>query len=115
MVSLWRCCEEALAGCAWACLRSDAGASAADLGARPYTKAPVTVAPVVNWTGFYIGAEVAVAGATTPGRCRFWEPQVPHRYQRRDAGGVIGYNWQSASNIVLGVEGNLNWADIKGK
>ena len=28
-------------------------ASAADLGARPYVKAPV-VAPVANWTGFYI-------------------------------------------------------------
>jgi outer membrane immunogenic protein len=29
-------------------------ALAADLGARPYTKAPVPVAPVYNWTGFYI-------------------------------------------------------------
>jgi outer membrane immunogenic protein len=31
-------------------------ASAADLGARPYTKAPVAVAPAVNWTGCYVGA-----------------------------------------------------------
>jgi len=31
-----------------------APALAADLGARPYTKAPVPVAPVYNWTGFYI-------------------------------------------------------------
>jgi outer membrane immunogenic protein len=30
-------------------------ASAADLGARPYTKAPVAVAPAVNWTGCYVG------------------------------------------------------------
>ena len=29
-------------------------ALAADLGARPYTKAPVPVAPAYNWTGFYI-------------------------------------------------------------
>ena len=29
-------------------------ASAADLGARPYAKAPVAVAPAYNWTGFYI-------------------------------------------------------------
>jgi outer membrane immunogenic protein len=29
-------------------------ASAADLAARPYTKAPVMV-EVYNWTGFYIG------------------------------------------------------------
>jgi outer membrane immunogenic protein len=30
-------------------------ASAADLAARPYTKAPVVVAPVANWTGCYVG------------------------------------------------------------
>src|SRR5437868_10870410 len=29
-------------------------ASAADLAARPYTKAPVPMAPLYNWTGFYI-------------------------------------------------------------
>ena len=32
-----------------------ASASAADLAARPYTKAPVAVASVYNWTGFYLG------------------------------------------------------------
>lgn len=31
-------------------------ASAADLAARPYTKAPVAAAPVVSWTGCYVGA-----------------------------------------------------------
>jgi outer membrane immunogenic protein len=31
-------------------------ASAADLAARPYTKAPVAAAPAVNWTGCYVGA-----------------------------------------------------------
>ena len=30
-------------------------ASAADLPARVYTKAPPVVAPVYNWGGFYIG------------------------------------------------------------
>ena len=30
--------------------------SAADLAARPYTKAPIVAAPVVNWTGCYVGA-----------------------------------------------------------
>ena len=33
---------------------SATAASAADLAARPYTKAPV-IAPVYNWTGFYVG------------------------------------------------------------
>ena len=30
-------------------------ASAADLAARPYTKAPPPVVAVYNWTGFYVG------------------------------------------------------------
>ena len=34
---------------------SATGASAADLPARTYTKAPPMVAPVYNWTGFYVG------------------------------------------------------------
>jgi len=39
-----------------ACLLALTGAaSAADLAARPYTKAPVAVASVYNWTGFYLG------------------------------------------------------------
>jgi outer membrane immunogenic protein len=34
-------------------------ASAADLAARPYTKAPpVAVSPAYNWSGFYIGGNV---------------------------------------------------------
>src|SRR5712672_1581310 len=34
---------------------SASSALAADLAARPYTKAPVAVAIVYDWTGFYIG------------------------------------------------------------
>ena len=30
--------------------------SAADLAARPYTKAPAMIAAVYDWSGFYIGA-----------------------------------------------------------
>jgi outer membrane immunogenic protein len=37
-------------------LSMSAPASAADLAARPYTKAPPMVAAVYDWTGFYIGA-----------------------------------------------------------
>ena len=31
-------------------------ASAADLAARPYAKAPAMIAAVYDWSGFYIGA-----------------------------------------------------------
>src|SRR5260221_4960389 len=33
-----------------------APAAAADLAARPYTKAPAMIAAVYDWSGFYIGA-----------------------------------------------------------
>lgn len=39
-------------------------ASAADLGARPYTKAPVA-SPIYDWTGLYLGASIGVAAAGT--------------------------------------------------
>ena len=55
-------------------------ASAADMAARPYTKAPVAApaAQVYNWTGFYIGGHVGgawrdnnnnTAGLTGGSRC----------------------------------------------
>ena len=31
-------------------------AMAADMAARPYKAAPVVVAPIYDWSGFYIGA-----------------------------------------------------------
>ena len=34
---------------------STASAFAADLAARPYTKAPPVVAALYDWSGFYIG------------------------------------------------------------
>src|SRR5258708_18936517 len=36
-----------------------APAAAADLAARPYTKAPAMIAAVYDWSGFYIGANGA--------------------------------------------------------
>ena len=42
-------------------LGATAPALAADLGARPYTKAPAYAAPIYNWTGFYIGGHVGGA------------------------------------------------------
>ena len=44
-----------------------AGASAADLAARPYTKAPMAVAAVYSWTGFYIGADVGYGWGRSTG------------------------------------------------
>ncbi|MDH2342285.1 outer membrane beta-barrel protein [Bradyrhizobium sp. SSUT77] len=97
-----------------------APASAADLAARPYTKAPVAVASVYNWTGFYIGANAgggsshncwdttAVAGGAVPVTA-----EGCHNATGALVGGQIGYRWQS-TNWVFGLEAQGDWADLKG-
>jgi len=44
-------------------------ANAADLAARPYTKAPPAIAAVYDWSGFYIGANGGYA--TSRNCCNF--------------------------------------------
>jgi outer membrane immunogenic protein len=94
-------------------------ASAADLAARPYTKAPPPpVAAVYDWTGFYIGAN----GGWGRGDKR-WEAvdvtgvrigsEGSHDADGGVAGGQIGYRWQTGT-WVWGVEGQGNWADLRG-
>ncbi len=79
-----------------------APASAADLAARPYTKAPVAVASVYNWTGFYLG--IVGGGAWENGS---GDPKMKGGF----VGGTAGYNWQTG-NVVFGVEADGSWADV---
>lgn len=88
-------------------------ANAADLAARPYTKAPAYVpAPIYNWTGFYIGGHVG--GAFTGNSDNVYDPSV---YSGRGndgtfMGGVqIGYDNQFAPNWVFGLEANYSFLD----
>ena len=97
-------------------------ASAADLAARPYTKAPVMIATAYDWSGFYIG----VNGGWGSGR-KCWDltelggfgPIAPalnegcHNASGGTVGGQIGYRWQ-ASSWVFGLEAQGNWADFNG-
>jgi outer membrane immunogenic protein len=80
-----------------------APALAADLPARPYTKAPAYTAPAVvyNWTGFYIGGHIGGAfggdGSINGSDGRFF-------------GGVQGgADYQFAQNWVIGVEAQYSW------
>ena len=83
---------------------------AADLAARPYTKAPPAyVAPIYNWTGFYIGAQV---GGAFQGSSGFTTNDPAVVGTRNDSsflgGGVVGANYQFAPNWVVGLEGEFN-------
>ena len=92
-----------------------APAMAADLAARPYTKAPPMEAPIYDWTGFYIGAN---GGWGQSHNC--WDIVDPFGVAFADGcrdrsggvfGGQIGYRWQ-ASQWVFGVEAQGDWADL---
>jgi outer membrane immunogenic protein len=94
-----------------------ASASAADLAARPYTKAPPMVAAIYDWSGFYVGINGGGGSAHT---C--WDlvpvgfPSIAegcHDSTGGTVGGQVGYRWQT-SHWVFGVEGQGNWADFSG-
>jgi outer membrane immunogenic protein len=90
-------------------------ASAADL----LTKAPPPiVAPLYNWSGFYIGLN---GGGGWSHKC--WDLNTPAGAFQADigchdatgglAGGQVGYRWRAGS-WVFGLEGQGDWADLTG-
>src|SRR5262249_2343118 len=95
-----------------------APASAADLAARPYVKAPPVVSALYDWSGFYIGLNGG--GGSSPQCWGFISPGTGHPFGEGchnatggTVGGQIGYRWQTAA-WVFGIEGQGNWADFSG-
>lgn len=85
-----------------------ASASAADLAARPYTKAPMAApALVYNWTGFYIGGHVGGAFRGNSDNIL----SAGGSDGRFMGGGQIGYDTQFAPNWVFGIEANYSFLD----
>jgi outer membrane immunogenic protein len=106
-------------------------ASAADLGARPYTKAPAPVAPAYSWTGFYIfggaggglwnaDSNVQSTGVVGPFGGVFGAPGTAlTRDQRLGGSGWfgtvgVGYDWQFNGRWVAGVFADGQFGDIRG-
>lgn len=107
-----------------------APAFAADLSPRMYTKATAPIiAPVYNWTGWYAGINGGYSWQDSsvgfsPGNAataNFFDNILPAGATPRSVGvdpkgglfgGQIGYNWQTGV-WVLGLEADLDWADIK--
>jgi outer membrane immunogenic protein len=94
---------------------------AADLPARPYTKAPAAAPVPYNWTGFYIGG---FGGYSWAGKVRgdntdfdddgADEIAAAPTIKGGFGGGTLGYNWQMpGSQFVVGLEGELAGASIK--
>src|SRR3954454_14242888 len=104
-------------------------ASAGDMG-RPYTKAPAPVAPVYNWTGFYIfggaggglwNADSNVQSTGVVGAFGAFGPAGTALTRDQRLGGSgwfgtvgIGYDWQFGGRWVAGVFGDGQFGDIRG-
>jgi outer membrane immunogenic protein len=99
-------------------------AVAADLGARPYTKAPAP-APVYNWTGFYLfggggyGLWEADTNTVDPvtGACGLGSTLcLEQRQGGRGYFGTVGggYDWQFGGPWVAGIFGDGQFGSIRG-
>jgi outer membrane immunogenic protein len=84
-------------------------AQAADLPAPTY-KAPAYVAPALpTWSGFYVGINGGYGFGTSD-----WDvPAVNTDPKGFVVGGTIGYNLQTGA-WVWGLEGDIDYSDIKG-
>ena len=86
-------------------------ASAADLAARPYTKAPPAPVVVYNWTGCYIGGNVGGGWAKTDQTrvTRLGVPAVADYGSSEGSdfigGAQIGCDYQFANNWAVGIQG----------
>src|ERR1700722_11099051 len=97
-----------LATVALVALGATVPALAADLAARPvYTKAPLPVAAIYNWTGFYIGGHLGGAFTSDNG---FGGATLANNNNGQFLGGVQGgADYQFAPNWVIGAEAQYSW------
>ncbi len=95
-------------------------ASAADLPAKVYRKAPPMVVQAYNWTGFYAGVNAGIGFGRSKTDVNVAGLGDPHS-RTGGLGGLggaqIGYNWQAGNmfglgNIVYGVEADIQGAGL---
>ena len=95
-------------------------ASAADLAARPYTKAPVAVAPAYNWTGFYIFGGGGGGISASDQHVETTVGAIPLTIDQRQGGSGwfgtvgLGYDWQFSGTWVAGVFADGQFGSIRG-
>ncbi|AXK83247.1 porin family protein [Pseudolabrys taiwanensis] len=91
-----------------------ASASAADLSRAPMPmKGPAYMPPpLYNWTGLYVG----INGGGGWGHSDFSGPFTSGSINPSGGlvGGTVGYNWQLPNQFVLGLEGDIDWSNIRG-
>ena len=94
---------------ALAFVASTLSTQAADIPRPVYKSAVRPVIAYYNWTGFYVG----INGGYGFGTSNWSGAGITPKPKGGVAGGTIGYNYQVGS-WVWGLEGDFDWADVKG-
>jgi outer membrane immunogenic protein len=111
-----------IATAAFAVVTAIPAASAADLAARPYTKAPPVMVEAYNWTGFYIGGNAGYSWGRSRSDAFAYNnttnvllATASNSFDMNGwvAGGQAGYNWQNQL-WVWGFEGDIQGTGQKG-
>jgi outer membrane immunogenic protein len=95
-------------------------AVAADLGARPYAKAPAPVVAAYNWTGFYLFGGAGGGLWNADSHVRTFPGGVDLTRDQRFGGdgwfGTVGggYDWQFGGRWVAGIFGDAQFGDLSG-
>jgi outer membrane immunogenic protein len=78
-------------------------------------KAAAPIAPIYDWTGFYIGATAggSIGASDHLDRATGLSDANGYNIKGGLGGGTIGYNWQ-VSSFVLGFEGDASWGSEYG-
>jgi outer membrane immunogenic protein len=94
-------------------------AQAADLPSRAAPAPVIAAVPIFTWTGFYVGVNAGY-GWNNNDSNNYYDPTFGLYGNNSDndggfvGGGQIGYNYQ-VGQFVIGVEADLQYADIGGK
>ncbi len=96
-----------------------ASAQAADIyrdgGYKDPPVAPVEYLPAITWTGFYFGGDVGAAFNDDNSYMYLFEDDETFDDGNDNttwlAGVHVGYNWQNPTGLVLGLEGDVSFAD----
>ncbi len=105
-------------GAALAAIFTAQSGLAADLPSAKAPPPPPVPAPVFSWTGFYAGFSRGYGGGfsnadvTLAGPGLFVATNTGNRASGFTVGGQLGYNYQFG-NLVLGLETDMQWSDIK--
>jgi outer membrane immunogenic protein len=70
--------------------------------------------PGFDWTGFYVGGNIGYAWGDSEADGLYDGGDIENGDFDPDgviAGGQLGYNWQTDSNFVIGLEADLQWSD----